>query len=57
MLAFAGALTWLALGAEQFLPPLFADNLRHIQSTLNIAFALVVLVAVAALAVLWIRRY
>src|SRR5262249_4016658 len=26
VLALAGALTWLALGAEQFLPPLFADN-------------------------------
>jgi signal transduction histidine kinase len=57
VLALAGMLTWLALGAEQFLPPLFADNVRHIQSTLNIAFALVVLVAVVALAVLWMRRH
>jgi signal transduction histidine kinase len=57
VLALAGGLTWLAIAADQFLPALFADNVRHIQSALNIAFTAVVLVAVIALAVLWVRRY
>jgi signal transduction histidine kinase len=49
-------LTWLATGEDRLLPRLFADNTRHIQTALDVAFASILLVATIALAMLWLRR-
>ncbi len=57
VVVLVGLLTWLAIAGDRFLPPLFADNTRHLQSTLSLAFATILLTAAIALAVLWTRRY
>jgi signal transduction histidine kinase len=57
VLVLVCGLTWLAIAGDRFLPPLFADSTRHLQSTLSMAFASILLTAVIALAVLWRRRY
>ena len=57
VLALVCGLTWLAVAGDRFLPPLFADSTRHLQSTLSLAFASILLTAAIALAVLWRRRY
>jgi signal transduction histidine kinase len=56
VIALVCGLTWLATGGDRFLPRLFADSTRHIQTALDIAFASILLVATIALAALWIRR-
>ncbi len=57
VLVLVCGLTWLAIAGDRFLPPLFADSTRHLQSTLSLAFASILLTAAIALAVLWRRRY
>lgn len=49
-------LTWLAIGGERFLPPLFSDGVHHIQHALYSFMPEILLLAVTALAFLWFRR-
>ena len=48
--------TWSVTANEWFLPALFADSMHHIPASLDISIPLILLIAVAAIVVLWVRR-
>lgn len=56
VIALVCSLALVATAGERFLPPLFADSSRHIQTTLNIAIPFILLISVFALASLWLNR-
>jgi signal transduction histidine kinase len=54
--ALVCGLAWSTTAGERFLPALFSDSTRHIQTPLYTSIPLILLISVFALALLWVRR-